>query len=153
MEASGAAPTEGYEALLCYRAGLRAADAYLMEKETLAALDHPFICGLRCAFQTEHHLCLALEYVEGGNMHSDLLYGPYSLPRTVFYAAQICLALDHIHSLDILYRDLKSVVTLHADQIFDSQQDSQYRPHPSVWNTDSRKEWRNPFKLRETTQF
>ena len=55
--------------------------------------------------QTEHHLCLALEYVEGGNMHSDLLYGPYSLPRTVFYAAQICLALDHIHSLDILYRD------------------------------------------------
>ncbi len=36
-EAASAVPTEGYDLLLCYRAGLRAADAYLMQDETLAA--------------------------------------------------------------------------------------------------------------------
>lgn len=81
--------------------------AVFREKETLASLDHPFICGLRCSFQTEHHLCLVLDFVEGGNMYSDLLDGPYQLPRAVFYAAQVCLALHYIHSHGILYRDLK----------------------------------------------
>ena len=40
-------------------------------------------------------------------MYSDLVDGPYPLPRAVFYAAQVCLALAYIHSLEILYRDLK----------------------------------------------
>ena len=40
-------------------------------------------------------------------MFSDLCLGAYSMPRTVFYTAQIVLALAYIHSLDILYRDLK----------------------------------------------
>ena len=81
--------------------------AVFREKEALAAIDHPFICGLRCSFQTEHHLCLVMEFVSGGDMYSDLLLGSYSLPRTVFYTAQIVEALSHIHSLHIMYRDLK----------------------------------------------
>ena len=81
--------------------------AVFREKETLATLDHPFICGLVCSFQTDHHLCFVLDFVDGGNMYSDLLDGPYQLPRAVFYAAQVCLALNYIHAHDILYRDLK----------------------------------------------
>jgi len=77
------------------------------EKEVLAMVDHPFIVSLRYAFQTEHHLCLVIDYVEAGNMYTDLMHGPYPLPKTIFYAAQVVLALEYLHSLGILYRDLK----------------------------------------------
>ena len=33
--------------------------------------------------------------------------GPYTHERAMFYAAQIVLATQHLHELDILYRDLK----------------------------------------------
>jgi len=77
------------------------------EKEVLACVEHPFIVALRYGFQTEDHLCLVLDYIEGGNMYSDLMRGPYPHERACFYAAQIVLATQHLHELDILYRDLK----------------------------------------------
>jgi len=77
------------------------------EKEVLACVEHPFIVALRYAFQTDDHLCLVLDYIEGGNMYSDLMRGPYTHERACFYAAQIVLATQHLHELDILYRDLK----------------------------------------------
>jgi len=77
------------------------------EKEVLACVEHPFIVALRYAFQTEDHLCFVLDFVEGGNMYSDLMRGPYTHERAVFYAAQIVLATQHLHELDVLYRDLK----------------------------------------------
>lgn len=40
-------------------------------------------------------------------MYSDLMRGPYTHERAVFYAAQIVLATQHLHELDVLYRDLK----------------------------------------------
>jgi len=77
------------------------------EKEVLACVEHPFIVALRYAFQTEDHLCFVLDFIEGGNMYSDLMRGPYTHERAVFYAAQIVLATQHLHELDVLYRDLK----------------------------------------------
>ena len=77
------------------------------EKEVLACVEHPFIVALRYAFQTEDHICLVLDYIEGGNMYSDLMRGPYTHERACFYAAQIVLATQHLHELNILYRDLK----------------------------------------------
>lgn len=39
--------------------------------------------------------------------YTDLMRGPYTHERAMFYAAQIVLATQHLHELDILYRDLK----------------------------------------------
>ena len=77
------------------------------EKEVLACVEHPYIVALRYAFQTPDHLCLVLDYIPGGNMYSDLMRGPYTHERAMFYAAEIVLAMQHLHELDILYRDLK----------------------------------------------
>ena len=73
----------------------------------LASVEHPFVVSLTYSFQTADHLCLVLDFIRGGNMYSDLMAGPYSHERACFYAAQVVLALEHLHSLDILYRDLK----------------------------------------------
>lgn len=81
--------------------------AIFREKEVLACVEHPFVVALRYAFQTPDHLCLVLEFVAGGNMYVDLMKGPYEHARAVHYAAQVVLALEHLHSLQILYRDLK----------------------------------------------
>ena len=51
------------------------------EKEVLAAVEHPFIIALRYSFQTPDHLCFCLDYIEGGNMYSDLMRGPYTHER------------------------------------------------------------------------
>jgi len=81
--------------------------AIFREKEVLATVEHPFIVAMRYSFQTADHLCLCLDYIEGGNMYVDLMRGPYSHERAAYYTAQVVLALEHLHSLDILYRDLK----------------------------------------------
>ena len=72
--------------------------------KVLACVEHPFIVSLRYAFQTPDHLCFVLDYIAGGNMYSDLMRGPYTHERAVFYAAQIVLATQHLHELNILYR-------------------------------------------------
>ena len=56
-----------------------------------------FACRSRVAAQTKDHLCLVLDYIEGGNMYSDLMRGPYTHERACFYAAQIVLATQHLH--------------------------------------------------------
>ena len=54
----------------------------------LASVEHPFLVSLQFAFQTPDHLCMCLDFIEGGNMFTDLMRGPYNHERTRHYAAQ-----------------------------------------------------------------
>eukprot|EP00741_Cyanophora_paradoxa_P017873 tig00021035_g17262.t1 len=78
------------------------------ERSLLQHLQHPFIVGLRYAFQTPAKVYLVMEYMRGGELFFHLKR-EYSFPEHVarFYAAEIALALGHLHSLGIIYRDLK----------------------------------------------
>lgn len=78
------------------------------EKEILSQIDCPFIVKLYGAFQDNRNLYMLEEYVIGGEMFSHLRRaGRFSDETTKFYVSQIVLALEYLHNLDIVYRDLK----------------------------------------------
>jgi len=78
------------------------------EKAILQSMKHPYIVRLYFAFQTEEKLYLILTYLGGGDLKQHLQNQVrFPEPRVRFYSAEILLALDHLHSLGIVYRDLK----------------------------------------------
>ncbi|CAJ0751180.1 7868_t:CDS:2 [Entrophospora sp. SA101] len=78
------------------------------EKLILSQVHHPFIVNLFCTFQDEKNLYMLLEYVIGGELFSHLRRaGRFTNDMTRFYAAEIVLAIEFLHSKDIIYRDLK----------------------------------------------
>jgi serine/threonine protein kinase len=80
----------------------------LTERLVLGQISHPFIVGLRYAFQTKDKLYFVLDYCAGGELFFHLgKEGRFHEGRAKFYAAQIILALEHVHSKGVVYRDLK----------------------------------------------
>lgn len=69
---------------------------------------HPFIVGLKYAFQTPEKLFLLLDYAAGGNMsralHKDKRF---TEDRGRMYLGEILLAIEDLHKRDIIFRDLK----------------------------------------------
>ena len=60
------------------------------------------------AFQTPDKLYFVLDFVNGGELFSHLRKDKkFSESRAKFYAAEIILALECLHSNNIIYRDLK----------------------------------------------
>jgi len=78
------------------------------EKNILQQIDHPFIVSLKYAFQTDTKLYLVLTFLSGGELFYHLSKEvKFSVDRARFYAAELVLAIGHLHSKDIVYRDLK----------------------------------------------
>eukprot|EP00178_Gracilaria_changii_P012422 TRINITY_DN3515_c0_g1_i1.p1 TRINITY_DN3515_c0_g1~~TRINITY_DN3515_c0_g1_i1.p1 ORF type:complete len:978 (+),score=175.54 TRINITY_DN3515_c0_g1_i1:3161-6094(+) len=71
--------------------------------------DHPFVLDMRYAFQNAKRLFLVTEYCGGGDMFEFLNQRPTPLPEEAarFVTCEIILAIEHIHNLGIVYRDLK----------------------------------------------
>jgi len=87
---------------------LKQVDHVKTEKKILEEIEHPFIVNLAGAFQDDKNLYLLLEYVIGGEFFSHLRKaGRFPNDTARYYAAQITLVFEHLHSLMILYRDLK----------------------------------------------
>lgn len=80
----------------------------MAERRILEEIDHPFIVSLRFAFQTTQKLYMIFDYFNGGELFHYLSKGgKFGEERSRLYAAEIALGLEHIHSLSIIYRDLK----------------------------------------------
>ncbi|KEG09738.1 rac serine-threonine kinase [Trypanosoma grayi] len=78
------------------------------EKLILSEIAHPFVVKMHYAFQTRRHLILVLEFLCGGELFFHLQRCKrFSEQRARFYAAEIGMAVDYIHSRNVLYRDLK----------------------------------------------
>jgi serum/glucocorticoid-regulated kinase 2 len=66
------------------------------------------LVGLNFAFQTAEKLYFVLDYCAGGELFFHLGHVQrFPEARARFYAAEITLAIEYVHNLDIIYRDLK----------------------------------------------
>lgn len=78
------------------------------EKHILEKLDFPFLVGMLGTFQDSSNIYIVLEYVQGGELFSYLRRsGRFANHVARFYAAEVVLAFEDLHSKDIIYRDLK----------------------------------------------
>lgn len=78
------------------------------ERRMLKIVEHPFLIRMWGTFQDSHSVFMVMDYIEGGELFS-LLRKSQRFPNPVakFYAAEVTLALEYLHSHDIIYRDLK----------------------------------------------
>ncbi|XP_065728077.1 ribosomal protein S6 kinase alpha-5 isoform X5 [Phocoena phocoena] len=68
----------------------------------------PFLVTLHYAFQTETKLHLILDYINGGELFTHLSQRERFTEHEVqIYVGEIVLALEHLHKLGIIYRDIK----------------------------------------------
>ncbi|KAJ3671340.1 hypothetical protein LUZ60_007419 [Juncus effusus] len=80
------------------------------EKEILEAIDHPFLPKLYGVAENERWFCLLTEFCPGGDLHVLRQRQPgrrFTESAVRFYAAEVVVALEYIHMMDIIYRDLK----------------------------------------------
>ena len=79
-----------------------------IEKEIMKNANHPFLLNLEYVFQTPGKIFFVMKFMKGGELYSLISKEKrFSESRCRFYAAQIILALGHLHSNKIIYRDLK----------------------------------------------
>ncbi|KAK7929983.1 hypothetical protein WMY93_006378 [Mugilogobius chulae] len=79
-----------------------------VERDILTFAENPFVVSMFCSFETRRHLCMVMEYVEGGDC-ATLLKNIGALPVELarMYFAETVLALEYIHNYGIVHRDLK----------------------------------------------
>lgn len=78
------------------------------ERRIMGGIEHPFIVSLRFAFQSKDKLYMVTDYCRGGELFFHLKkFRSFPEDMVRFYAAELISALQHLHSLDIVYRDLK----------------------------------------------
>ncbi|CAG5037459.1 unnamed protein product [Parnassius apollo] len=77
------------------------------ERDILSFADNPFVVTMYCSFETKRHLCLILEFVEGGDCATLLRNGPLPPDMARHYFAEAVLAVEYLHSYGIVHRDLK----------------------------------------------
>ena len=83
----------------------------LREKHALlwmAKLPHPFIVGFRFSCVDRHRLFLGMEQAGGGDLYTLIqTHGPQPHAELMCYTGELCLAVGHMHALDLMHRDLK----------------------------------------------
>ncbi|CAG9569864.1 unnamed protein product [Danaus chrysippus] len=77
------------------------------ERDILSFADNPFVVTMYCSFETKRHLCLILEFVEGGDCATLLRAGALPPDMARHYFAEAVLAVEYLHSYGIVHRDLK----------------------------------------------
>jgi serine/threonine kinase 38 len=78
------------------------------EREILIKAKNPWVVELKCSFQDEKHLYLVMEFLPGGDlmtllMRKDIL----SEDESRFFIGELILAIETIHNLNYIHRDLK----------------------------------------------
>ncbi|KRW99091.1 Protein kinase-like domain [Pseudocohnilembus persalinus] len=78
------------------------------ESNVLKNCNSTFVMGLHYAFQTPAYLYLVMDYCPGGDLAQHIMQkGSFDDKTAKFYIAELVLAIENLHSKNIIYRDLK----------------------------------------------
>ncbi|KAH6632074.1 kinase-like domain-containing protein [Chaetomium tenue] len=78
------------------------------ERDILAESDSPWVVKLFTTFQDTNFLYMLMEFLPGGDLMTMLIkYEIFSEDITRFYIAEIVLAIDAVHKLGFIHRDIK----------------------------------------------
>lgn len=79
------------------------------ERNVLAnSENNPWVVGLKCSFQDIENLYLVMEYLPGGDLMNLLIKKDiFTHEESQFYTASMLLALDSVHKMKYIHRDLK----------------------------------------------
>jgi len=85
-----------------------ALDNILEERNVLMMMNSNFVTNLKYALQDDDNLYLIMDLMLGGDLKFHLIQSTrFAEKRARFYAAQVLLGLEHVHSKNVVYRDLK----------------------------------------------
>ena len=80
----------------------------MSERNLLSKLNHPFIVNMYFAFQDFCNLYLVMDLLTGGDLRYHIAHQKtFSEIQTKFFISNMLLALEYIHSKNIIHRDIK----------------------------------------------
>ncbi|KAF2733179.1 serine/threonine-protein kinase cot-1 [Polyplosphaeria fusca] len=78
------------------------------ERDILAESDSPWVVKLHTTFQDSTFLYMLMEFLPGGDLMTMLIkYEIFTEDITRFYMAEIALAIEAVHKLGFIHRDIK----------------------------------------------
>eukprot|EP01006_Ploeotia_vitrea_P042258 TRINITY_DN66614_c8_g7_i1.p1 TRINITY_DN66614_c8_g7~~TRINITY_DN66614_c8_g7_i1.p1 ORF type:complete len:506 (+),score=291.17 TRINITY_DN66614_c8_g7_i1:168-1520(+) len=78
------------------------------ERDVLALADNPWVVKLQYSFQDDKSLYLVMEYLPGGDLMTILMkYDILTQEQTQHYIAETAMAIESVHQLNYVHRDLK----------------------------------------------
>ncbi|KAG6721015.1 probable serine/threonine protein kinase IRE isoform X2 [Carya illinoinensis] len=85
-----------------------AVESILAERNILISVRNPFVVRFFYSFTCRENLYLVMEYLNGGDLYSLLRnLGCLDEDMARVYIAEVVLALEYLHSLNVIHRDLK----------------------------------------------
>lgn len=80
----------------------------MREKDIMFQCEHPFLVSLDFLFQNDLRLYFVMPFVRGGELYKVFTAQKrFNEEQTLFFAAQLIVAIGYLHSKGIVHRDLK----------------------------------------------
>ncbi|KAF1799726.1 kinase-like domain-containing protein [Mucor lusitanicus] len=80
----------------------------MIERDALSRMNHPGIVKLYWTYKDNRSLYFVLDLAKNGELYTYIRrLAPFDGETTKFYAAEILLSIEHIHSRGVIHRDIK----------------------------------------------
>ncbi|KAF9334061.1 hypothetical protein BG006_002773 [Podila minutissima] len=79
----------------------------LRERQILETLDHAFVANMRFAFQDDEYMYMCMDLMMGGDLRFHTNRKSFGEDVVRFWIAEMSSAINHLHSLGIVHRDIK----------------------------------------------